>query len=55
MDARKVILDAIHDARAILLHHVQTRHGREPEKAIEDLREILESVPVSEAVNKLRK
>jgi hypothetical protein len=54
MDANKIILDAVHDARALLIHHVQTRQGREPERTIEDLRSVLESTAVSQAVNKLR-
>jgi hypothetical protein len=44
MTARKIILDAMHEARAVLLHHVQTKHGGEPEKTSENLRAILESV-----------
>ena len=55
MDARKIILEAVHEARTILIHHVQTKQGREPAKTIEDLRNVLESVTVNEAVNKLRK
>lgn len=50
LSPNEVVLDAVHDTRAILLHHVQTKQSREPEKAIEDLRRILESTAVSEAL-----
>jgi hypothetical protein len=53
VDARKVILDAVHTARGILIHHVQTKQGREPEKTIDELRDTLESTPVNKAVRKL--
>jgi hypothetical protein len=55
MKPEEVITESVHAARAVLLHHVQTKQGREPEKAIDELRDILESTAVSEALNKLRK
>jgi hypothetical protein len=53
MDDFKTILSAMHEARAVLAHHVQSQEGREPGKAIERLREILESPSVSLAVRQV--
>jgi hypothetical protein len=53
MDPHNVILDALHDARAALAHHF-LKPGRDPEKILEELRGILGSTEVNEAVNALR-
>ena len=52
-DSMNVIVDAIHEARAVLAHHVQTKQGGQPEETIEDLRATLENVDVTEALRKL--
>lgn len=55
MNERDVVLNALHEAKAILIHHAQTKQGRNPGETIDALFKVLDSTAVNEAVNKLRK
>lgn len=54
MDDCKTIADALHAARGALTYHTQSNQERQPIETIEELKRILESTAVTEALNHLR-